>query len=494
MALGKRRVVAWGPALIVFLAGLSAWFAAVAGKDALATPLLSGFVLVTLIVSAPSWLKAQSSVGYVIAAAIKLGVFFALAPKGMATLTLGYAQVRGAYGVWQDYLVYFWALPPALFAVTLGEGWVISLRLAERPFAGTWLARRWRLVVPVVAVAAVAGAAWFAFRTQYYMWRMRSGYPPAVYRLVRVGPRALPDIERELVGLGTRRAGDYRSGLAGALVEIRQDIVARRIGSGESSKVEVQLVDVDPAMLRALRSALLDEPDPDERVHIALWSEQLDFNMWLALWHATMPGLPPDGQRQMLSGLAERVRWATHRAAGGAGPWQGVPAAEVRARQREMQVRLGRVTPLLIELLEQRAPGFRNGTLRFWSSQALDVLEALGPLPRAQLDRLAALLPRLQSSYFLRALLDHFGSRLSSGDHRAFGKLLVEAYQKFTERDARTALAFWVRTDGRAQGVPPADFFCSVFDSADARDRLALRAVLQERDRSVPCVVERLGK
>jgi cysteine synthase len=132
--------------------------------------------------------------------------------------------------------------------------------------------------------------------------------------------------------------------------------------------------------------------------------------------------------------------------------------------------------------------------LPLWGSQALDAVEALGPLSHAEQERLAAVLPKLQSSYFVRSMLEHLGARLTGGDHRAFLELLVDAYRKIPDRDARTALAFWVRSDGFRQGVSAVEFFCAAFDSADSRDRLTLQSVLMDRDRGAKCVVERLGE
>lgn len=494
MTPGRRRTLAWGPTAIALVAGLSAWFAAMADRDALATPLLSVFVLVAVLATALSWLKSGSWIGFLVATAIKTGVFFALAPAGLSTLARGYAEVRGHYAVWQDYLAYFWALPPALLIVTLGEGWLISLRLAERRLVDTWPARHWRIVVPVVAAVALTGAGWLALRTQYYIWRLRSGYPTAQYRLVKVGPHALPAIEREIASLGRQHAGSYRSELADALVDIRHDVVARRIGSGKLTRVEVALVDVDPALLRALRTALLDEPDSTELGHIALSAQRLDFNTWMTLWRATAPLLPIEGQAEMIHALSSRVWLATRSDAGPTNPWQGMAAAEVRAHRREMRARLARLTPGLVDLLEQHASGFRNDSLPLWGSQALDAVEALGPLSHAEQERLAAVLPKLQSSYFVRSMLEHLGARLTGGDHRAFLELLVDAYRKIPDRDARTALAFWVRSDGFRQGVSAVEFFCAAFDSADSRDRLTLQSVLMDRDRGAKCVVERLGE
>jgi hypothetical protein len=396
MTEATRRVVAWSPALVVLAAGGIAWAGAFTDADSFATRALAVAVVVALVAPVPAFVRARSPLGFGLGLAVKLALFFTLAPRGLSTLTLGYHDIRTDFASWQDYLVYFWALPPALVAVTAMEGWALSLRLAGRSVRGTWAYRKRRPLLATGTGAVLLGSGWYLGRARYYLSRVRMGSGPAQYSLAKVGPRALPLIEQELHRLGESRVGSYRSDLVSVLVDIRHDVVARRIGSPLVWKVEAAQLDVDPPMLDALRTALVDEPDPAERARIGIWVGELDFNTAVELLCAAFPELPPSGQAQMVAELHNRAQTATRRSQTDTSPWRGMPATEIDAKQRSMKKKLACAVPELLAALEREAPRW-NDDQPAWASLSLETLSALGPLPTRDSARLRRLTEKARS-------------------------------------------------------------------------------------------------
>lgn len=465
MSAGRRRLIAWSPALVVLVAGGIAWAGAFTDADAFATYALSVALLVALIAPAPSFLRARSPLGFGVGLAVKLVLFFALAPRGLSTLGRGYHDVRNDFAFWQDYLVYFWALPPALVLVTLIEGWVISLRLAGRNLRDTWVYRRRYAVLAVGTGAVVLGIGWYLGRARYYLWRVRSGNAPARYSLAKVGPRALPVIEKEIHRLGKARVGFYRSDLVSVMVDIRHDVVARRIGTPLVWKVEAAQLEVDPPLLDALRTALIDEPDHEQRGRIGTWTSELDFNTSVELLCAAFPKLPLDGQAQLANQFHNRTLRATRRSQADTSPWRSMPKAEVDKQQSAMKKKLACAVPQLVAAMEREAPGWRDYPPA-WAMLSLDTLAALGPLPDHDAARLRRLVEKTNSSTFRTSLLGRFGTQLTGGDRRALARLVARVYRGLRRDGARIALRVWVSTEGEKHGVDPETFFCAVFDGS----------------------------
>jgi len=483
----KPRLLAWAPTAIVLAAGLTSWIGAFTDQDRFGMRALSAAVLIALIATAPAWWTARSAAGFLVGLAVKLALFFALAPRGFATLGIGYDQMRNDYAIWSGMLLYFWALPPLLVFVTACEGWVLSKRLTGRSVRDTWLYRRRWVAAAVVIPVLLAAGTWFEIRTGYYLGRLRRGDLSAGYSLAHVGRGALPAIEREIHALGNTRVGSYRSDLVDAAVDIRHEVVARRVHTPLQWKVAAARISIDKPLLDALRSALLDEPEREARRDIAAHFSRLDFNMAVELVCSTLPRLSPVAAGPIVALFEKRVRIATERRHGDTSPWHDMPAAEVMAEQREMQRRLACAVPFVIAKLERAGPAWQNDALPLWGTRAIDALGALGGLGSAQAARLAALMPRLQSSYLVRHMLEKLGSALAQGDHAKLRRVVADLYRK-TPDDIRGQVTSWVTDSGPGVEVTREEFLCDVFGSAGNLDRyIMMKSIVgvQKPDRCV---------
>jgi hypothetical protein len=492
MSAGNRFGIAWGPLFVVLLLGLSAWSGAFTDHDGFATTMLNVSVGISLIATAPSWLKAKSGLGFVLGFALKLALFFALAPKGLATLGARYADVQNDFGLWETYLVYFWAMPPALALVTGLEGYALSTRLAGRSFSDSWIHRRRRVLLAITVPTAALVSAWIIWRPTYYLERIRAGDAPSRAALAGVGPRALPIIEREIDRLGKQPAAAYRSDLVSVLIDIRQHSVARRIGTPLVWMVAAAQVDVDPGVRDAVITALGREPNPEERDHIVNWMNDLDFDTAAEVICGAWPKLDLDAQGQLMTQFDSRVHTATDRSERDTSPWKGVPAGEIAEKQARMRQKLACAVPGVVAALERAMPRWSSNDTPLWGTEALRSLAALRPLPPDESKRLGGLVAHANNGYTLNLLLDGFGSELGGGDGAAFEKLVVSSYEALRDDENRVSLRLWIQEKGKPAGVAADDFFCREFEQSAQTDRFALIDMIQRLKATNPCVATTL--
>ncbi len=486
-----RRLTAWCPSLVVLGSGLLPWVGAFTDQDAFAQRAHSAAIVLALGVSWWSWRATGAWLGYGVATAVKAIVFWALAPRGLATLVTSYQEVRDHFGFWEDYLVYFWAVPPAMLLITLVESWVISLLLSDRRLADTALWKRRRRVLPAVVVVVIAGGCWWLGRVDYYLWRMRAhDHGPSGYSLSQVGPRALPNIYREIHDLGRDDVGSYRGDLVDAIKDIRHDVIARRIGSPLVWEVEATLAEVEPPMLEALIVALTSEPTAEERRKTCIWAGELDFNTLIELFCATFDRLPSDTYGPMIAMISQPVTRATRGYDPGKRgprwdsgyPWRSLTKAEIERDQAAMRDQLKCVPPLLVGALERTVDDWdESGPDPHWVTQAIERLGALGPLSPELGARLVALLPRTPNGFLVSMILEQLGAGIFGGDKGAMQEIVTKTYLALQHDGPRWAVRTWVETQGDTHGVQLVPFFCATFAGTSAEEKSALIYRIQDR-------------
>jgi hypothetical protein len=402
----------------VLLAGLVSWAGAFTDQDAFAVRALSVAIGVAAVATAPSWLLARGALGYLVGLLAKLGVFFALAPAGLATLGLGYDQIREQGS--DDWLHYFWATTPLMLSITIIESWLIGLRLAGRRFSDTAVWKHRRRLSAIAAAVAVIGAVWWWVRVDYYLWRIKHGHAPARYSLEKVGERALPRIYRELQGLADADAGSYRSDLVNVIEGIRHGVVARRIRSPLVWEVQAALTDPDPAMVDAVSTALLAEPRREERENISNWSSGLDFNTQAEIFCRAFEKLDPETQGELVHMIGQNTEYATRdydpaqrKSRGDTSyPFRDLSKPEIAEAQSRMREKLACVTPLIAGALERNASNWPRAEAPFWANQSIKLLARLRPWPDRETSRLEGLLSSSDDPHFVGQRLRRSGARV----------------------------------------------------------------------------------
>ena len=496
-SVSSLALAVWGPVLVVLLVGLVPWGAAVTDNDALADRALRVAVLVGLVATVPSWAAVRGWPGLVGGVVVKLACGLLLAPHGLATL-LG----DRAPGYGDDGLRYFWGAPPLLLLVTALEGWLVGLRGRGVSLTQTRVWARRRLLLTLMVIGVVVGGGWWLGRTEYYLWRMRAhDHAPSSHALRKVGPAALPRIYRELDELGDRAAGDLRGDLVHVIAEIRSDMIARQIGSPIVWEAKATLVEPDPALVAAVGAALEREPDVEQRKKIAMWAGDLDFNSVVELFCGTFARVPfatraaMAGSMLASSGVVEVAtrtidvaqRPAVHDPQY---PWRDMPQAEIERVQALMRARLACVPPLLVEMLEERAGAWSDGSASYPATEAVDMLAKLRPLDADLGARLYALLPSVPSGYFVTDVLARFGPDLAAATRQTLQQTTAGLFIAAASEDVRQSLAFRVLRDGGAAGIDAAALFCELLPRAPEEQRGTIFMLLDsERPAGDPCVL-----
>lgn len=413
-----KRALAWGPSLGVLGGGLLAWLSAMTGLDALAMRLSSVTVVLGFVASLFGWVAGRALVGYVAFLGPKLVAFFGLAPAGVKSVLLSYAQQR-QHGLGDDWLRWFWELPPLLLCIGIVESWALSQHLTGRSLLETKLWERRRLIGAIAAVVLALGLGWRLFGVEFHLWRLKAGHAPARYSLEKTGPRALSPIYREIHALGTADVGSYRSDLVAIIRDIRYRSIARRINSPVVWEVEATLVDVEPSMADALRTAFVREPRREELYRMTIWAGELDFNTQIELFCTALPELDPGRQGELVTMIDPSVRRATTAFDAtvrpprwdSTYPWGERSQAEIRETQARMRDRLRCVAPLLVGMLERDGPTWDHD-VPLWGTQAVRMLGRLAPLPDALGARLVALMPRLRNDYLTHVAREELSKEL----------------------------------------------------------------------------------
>jgi hypothetical protein len=477
-----RRIIAWAPSLVVLIAGFTAWIGAFTDRDAFAIRALSIAVVIGLVATAPSWLLARNALGYLAALAVKLAIFFALAPEGLKTIGASYAELRYT----RAWLSYFWVAPPALLAVTLIESWLIALRFAGRSLGDTWLWKRRRALGALAGTLALVLSFWWFGRARYYLFRIEHGHAPARYSLAQVGPRALPSIYRELDRLGTIGAGSYRADLVSVIKDIRHDAVAELIRSPLVWEVEAALVEPEPAMVDAVSNALVGEPDASELEKMCIWASDLDFNTKIEIFCRAIEKLPPERQGELVSLVTSSAKYATGdydparpRERGDTTyPFRDMSRSELVLTQTHMREKLACVGPRLVSALETGIGSWPPEETPLWALQAVEVLGRLRPLPAELYRRLESVLLRSEDGHFSGRLFEWLAPELGHREPGGTRAVVKRLYGRFTKDSARTAVRLWVADKGRSHGAGPDAFFCDAFASSPEPEKTLLLTLI----------------
>ncbi len=451
----RSAKLAWAPALATLASGLLAWMGAFTDQDAFATRALSAAVLVSLIAPAPVWARLRRPLPFLLFFGAKLVVFFALAPRGLATLGMSYSEARA--GLFDDWLRYFWGLPPTLSAIAMVESWLASLALREVSVRDTGVWRHRRGLAIFLAASAACASGWWLFRGEYYLWRVHQGSAPARYSLSKVGPRVLPRLYRDL------EAGRDSEALVDVIVEIRQEVVARKIGSVLYSDTEVAQVGSDPAMVAALRHALSRETEPERVKPLVQRIERADFDTVVAVFCDGFPQAPPAVQNEMVSLVVSASRLASTRVE--------------KAAQREMRDKLRCALPFVEQALVRGLPRWPHNGAPLWALNAVTVLARFTPLSEGSRAKILAVAPRVKDEYLLRQLLNRL--HILPRDKSAATSALLRIYRQSKSETVRSGLVHWARQN--RGHIELQRFWCGVFPLASDEQRHSLVYLLDEQ-------------
>ncbi|HLT39508.1 MAG TPA: hypothetical protein VK034_24660, partial [Enhygromyxa sp.] len=325
------------------------------------------------------------------------------------------------------------------------------------------------------AVVALALAAWWQWRVDVHLWRLRAHDHKASRRaLQELGPGALPDIHAELRELGSEPVGDYRSELVRVVVDIRRDDVAGRIGASTLEAVAAALEPADAEMLDALALAIAGEPDLEQQRRMVAAIVELDFNTLVPLTCAVFPELAPQAQEWLLASF-EPVRLAWDRVDGEA--------------QQTMRAALTCFPPLLVAELE-RSRSSANEQPRAAGFHAQGIAELLGEFDELEPELLARLIELVGATTrgeVVEAIADELGDRLVGADAEALQAALVRAVRQ-AEGDRPMILHSIARlvANHEDDGLSYDALFCESFAHVDAELRSAL--IDERRLGSTACV------
>ncbi|MCB9580501.1 MAG: hypothetical protein H6717_25955 [Polyangiaceae bacterium] len=426
-------MMAWGPALVTFVTGALAYMAAVVGMDGVAARLHSAAVILAFASSVLLWLGRRYWAMLLAAPAAKLAAFFWFAPRGLASLAMSYADVRSD-APFREWLDYFWWLPAVLFVIALTEGWVGG----PTPLRQT---RAWRyrwVLGPLVGVALLFGVGYHLFAADYYLWKLEGGRPSAAYSLMRLGPRVLPRLYREI-----EDKPGFRPELAGVITEARRRVVAKKIHSDLYEDVEAARVGADEVMARTLAHALASETDVARGRETVRALGYLDFDTKLAVFCRGFDAAKPEIQVAMIDLATELGRRAK----------KDTPEALACA--------VPRVRSTVIRELPRwtRAP--------VWGMDAIDLLARTTPLPGGDRDKLAHAAKDVRDGYLLVQLIDRLGLL-----GKAPTAALAEVFRSNPYPDARASLLHWAK--GHQKHVDYPAFACKAFPLASASERQTL--------------------
>jgi len=401
--------MSWLVSILVAL-GTAATFGAVMNDlDALGTELHHVVVGLAVVGSLVAWASRKRWLGMVGFTAVKVAAVAALLPGGEWTaLIASYPQLR----TMPDSLIYFWAVPPALLALSLVEGWALSVIDRGMRWRTTRAWRRRHAIAIVLGLICLGSGLWRLWRADYYLWRLHAeGHGPQSYALRKLGPEVLPRLYEELDALGDEPAGEVRSTLVGIIQDIRYDQVARQRGEVLVTVVATTPAPVDTEMVKHLVEALASEPNDEERRDMTIWLSELDYGMATAVFCEGLAVVPDATVHGMTTIIDEAVSQATkdvYERSDSLYPWRGMDETAIAERKRAILDELQRCVPEALSTRLADCERCDGHTLE----RGLELVARLGPLTPEQRERIRAVVGATDDQYRAARMLAVVGPRL----------------------------------------------------------------------------------